>query len=376
MLRGLDDFMKKPMAYKKKFLYNCTIQEKVSAFYFHVRVLSETRVKVYKSDYKEIKVEDVVLNKMWKAPTEEIPEILLKNPEIASQMIGWTLSFFYFPVEKPLVVEYDLSEGWKYMLAFATDEHKNPVDVSKIDLNLLSPLIRKKSYTLKDDRRSPEEQAYIDQVIKENSVDAVLKWIEKTISKNEEKDKNLLAKTLNDSEGVVLRWKKDIYQVVYNSLGQESPKDNRLSLEFFIHSFCQWLRGVEYSEFMKSTYLKSVCSLFCEFKKSWLDDKEKMKSFNYYNIKPEDLEAPTFGYYPGTCYDLIPNKLVRDLCMSDKMYDNMFKILLNGLKKAKAITEGSMLVSEEDITVWNECVRIIKNYTNPIGYLNNKRNSK
>ena len=117
MLRGLDDFMKKPMAYKKKFLYNCTIQEKVSAFYFHVRVLSETRVKVYKSDYKEIKVEDVVLNKMWKAPTEEIPEILLKNPEIASQMIGWTLSFFYFPVEKPLVVEYDLSEGCNRIVA-------------------------------------------------------------------------------------------------------------------------------------------------------------------------------------------------------------------------------------------------------------------
>jgi len=374
MLRGLDDFMRKPMAYKKKFLYNCYIQEKVSAFYFHVRILSANRVIVYKSDYKEIKVEDVVLNKMWKDPVEEIPEMFLKNPEISLQMVGWTLSFFYFPVAKPLVVEYDLSEGWKYMLAFATDEHKVPVDISKIDLSIISPLIRSKSYLLKGSSRSDREKAYIDQVLRENTVDAVLKWIEKTIEKSEQESKNMIASSLNNSEGVVLRWKKDIYQVVYNSL-EEETKDNRLSLEFFIHSFCQWLSETEYEELVKSTYLASVCSLFCEFKKSWLDDKEKMKTFNYYNIKAEDLEAPTFGYYPGTCYDLIPNKLVREWCIKDKMDDNMFKILLNGLKKPRR-NSNSMLVSEEDTIVWNGCVKMIKSYTNPLGYLNNKKNSK
>lgn len=375
MLRGLDDFLKKPKAYKKRFLLNCEIQEKVSAFYFHVRILSESKVVVYKSDYKEIKQEDIILNKMWKDPVEEIPEILFKNPDVTKQMIGWTLSFFYFPTEKPLVVKYDLSGWWKYLLAFATDEKRRPVDIDSIsdwiDLSNYSSLVRHKGYTLKDEERTEEDKKLVEQALRADTVDSMLQWIEKIVDSSDKKT-NMIASSLQEAEGVVLRWKGDIYQVVYNS-PKRDVKDNRLSLEFFIHSFCRWLRENEWQEQVKSTYVNTVCSLFYCYWKAWMSDKKKLEVFKYYNIKAEDLESPTFGYYPGTCYELITHKQVRELCMNDPLLDNMFKILLNALKKTKTMREGSMLVSEDDIRVWNDCVAFIKKYANPLEFLNTKK---
>jgi len=372
MLRGLDDFIKKPLAYRKKFLLNCEIQEKISAFYFHVKVLSKSAVIIYKSDYREMKPEDVILNRMWKQPLEEIPEILLKNPEVTEQMVGWTLSFFYFPVAKPLVIEYDLSEGWSYMLAFAVDEHKKPIDTSIIDLSVLSPKIRNRGYLLKDHTRIQEEKKLAEQAARENTIDSILSFISKLVAESP-LHANMVAKSLEEAEGVVLRNGSDIYQVVYNR-ADIPTKDNRLSLEFFMHSFCSWLRETDYTDLVKSSYVKSVCNLFYAFKRDWLSDEEKMRSFKYYNIQPEDLEAPTFGYYPGTCYDMIPHMLVRDMCMKDKMCDNMFKILVNALKKKKNMSRGeSMLITDEDVEAWNTCVKFIKNYTNPMLYLNSRK---
>lgn len=377
MLRGLDDFMKKPQAFKKKFLTNCEIQEKISAFYFHVRVLSETTVIVYKADYQEIKPEDVIMNKMWREPLEEIPEILLKHPEVTRGLIGYTLSFFYFPVAKPLVVEYDLTEGWKYMLGFAADARKKPVSLEPIveKLSSVSSLIRPRGYVLrKASDRTPVEKATITDAVKSGDISDIFLVIESLIESSSMKG-NLVAKTVKESEGIVLRWKGDIFQIVYSKVDR-TTKDNRLSLEFFMHSFCRWLDSSDYTDLISSSYVKSVCNLFYEFKKQWLSDESKMISFNYYNIKAEDLEAPTFGYYPGTCYDLIPHKLVRDMCMKDKLYDNMLKILLNALKKPrKKLASESMLMTDNDIDAWNACVKFIRSYTNPISTLNKKIHS-
>lgn len=364
MLRGLDDFILKPTQYKTKFLTNCIIEEKVSAFYFHVKILSKTVIKIYKSDYKEISQEDLIMNKMWKDPYIEIPQILFNNPEVLDQMIGWTLSFFYFPVEKPLLVEYDLSEGWKYMLAFAVDERKKPIDISDIDMSLISTLFRSKPYILKDNKRTEEEKHAIKDAVKTNDVGVLIDLIEDLIDKSD-KNSNMLANSLQEAEGLVLRWKGDIYQVVYNA-PNEKVKDNRLSFEFFIHMFCQWLKSTDYTECLSHSYIKSVCNLFYCFKKGWLDDNGKDLLLSYYNINPEDLEAPTFGYYSGTYFELIPHKLVREWCMKDKMYDNMFKILLNALKKTRNPSKSSMLVTEEDTKEWNLCVGNIKKYTRPL----------
>lgn len=364
MLRGLDDFILKPTQYKTKFLTNCIIEEKVSAFYFHVKILSKTVIKIYKSDYKELSQEDLIMNKMWKDPYIEIPQILFNNPEVLDQMIGWTLSFFYFPVEKPLLVEYDLSEGWKYMLAFAVDERKKPIDISDIDMSLISTLFRSKPYILKDSKRTEEEKHAIKDAVKSNDVGVLIDLIEDLIDKSD-KNSNMLANSLQEAEGLVLRWKGDIYQIVYNA-PNEKVKDNRLSFEFFIHMFCQWLKSTDYTECLSQSYIKSVCNLFYCFKKGWLDDNGKDLLLSYYNINPEDLEAPTFGYYSGTYFELIPHKLVREWCMKDKMYDNMFKILLNALKKTRNPSKSSMLVTEEDTKEWNLCVGNIKKYTRPL----------
>lgn len=379
MLRGLDDFMKKPQQFKRKFLTNCEIQEKVSAFYFHARILSETTVILYKSDYQEIKPEDVIMNKMWREPIEEIPEILLKHPEVTRGLIGYTLSFFYFPVGKPLIVDYSNTDTWngvwKYMLGFAVDEkrHSLPLDDITKRLSSITPLVRSRGYILrKSNDRTPVEKANISDMVKTGDVGDVLSLIEDLIDNSDQRE-NILAKSVQDTEGIVLRWRGDIFQIVYNKSSKET-KDNRLSLEFFMHQFCQWLSSTDYTDLIKQSYVKSVCNLFCEFKKQWLNDEEKMTSFKYYNISAEDLEAPTFGYYPGTCYDLIPHKLVREMCMRDKMCDNMLKILLNALKKPRKMpSSGSMLMTDGDIESWNNCVKFIRSYTNPIAALNKKR---
>ena len=89
-----------------------------------------------------------------------------------------------------------------------------------------------------------------------------------------------------------------------------------------------------------------------------------MQLLKFYNIKPSDLESPTFGYYGGTFYELIPVKAVRELCQKEPFWDNVFKILLNGMKKEKKFTPNDLILTKEDVKTWNTLVGVFSMYDN------------
>lgn len=371
MIRGLDDFIKNTSKYKKNFLMNCSIYEKISAFYFHVKIVSPAIQILYKSDYHRIMTEDIIMNKMWKDPMIDIPNMFISHPDFTNKHIGWTFSFFYFPVNNPLVVEYDLNGKWKYMLGYVCDNNGNQIDINEnlidFNTNLFNDLCVPFSYKQWDSSlMTVHEKTLINEAIRENTIDGYIKLIERLV--NESPKKNLLIpgrKDLSRAEGLILRNDKDIYQIVYNT-SRRTVSDNRLSLEFFLHMFCCYLKETDYINLIRENYIKSVCILFNDFRNNWMTEKNNQDKFSYYNITAEDLESPTFGYYPGTCYDMIPHHSVRELCKKDKMSDNMFKILLNGLRKRRNTKSSSMLMSEEDNMIWNDCVESIKKITKPV----------
>lgn len=366
MIKDISELFKKNKKYIKQYFKSCTISEKIAAYYFHVKILSSTQINFYKSNHKEIETTDIILNKMWLDLILDISKAFLSNLEFMKKYIGYTFSFFYLPVSKPFNIQY--KDNFKYILSNVEDSKKqdNSLILNDFAAYLHDNILNKisvNSVLLSDSLRSDIQNINVSNIINQfanNKIDLkttlnqILKLI---ISENH-------IHSIEYPEGFILRNNGEIYQI--KNLLQKNEiinQDNRLTLEFFTHVFSDYLEKYDYVKNLNSNYIKSVCNLFLDFKQTYWIDFDLPSKFKYYNVNAVDLESPNSGYYPGTCFDLIPNKKVREICSKSSLDDNMFKILLNGLRKHKKQSFDSLLMNQKNIDNWNECVDIIHKMT-------------
>jgi hypothetical protein len=374
MIKDIKEIFNKSDNYIRKFILNCEISEKVAAFYFHVKIVSPTMIRIYKSNYQELRLEDIIINSMWQEPYTDMNRVFLSNTDFMKKYVGLTISFFYFPIYQPFHIKYN--SPYKYIVGYVRDAKGNSYDTEYF-ANILSKISHSgiKGHDVivipKNTHKSSEDINELNKIIQSRSVRSLEKYIinmlKRAYKAMDQIDENhFVTKAVSGdgveyAEGYILRYNGIDYQLNLYPMPKPEMPDNRLALEFFIHTFSMFLKSDEWIQYISSDYVQSVCNLFL----GYIDNYFKIvsKSFTHYNITYKELEAPNFGYYPGTSFETIPSNRVRNLCKDNKLFDNIFKILLNGLKKKKKKYELSMLLSNEDIDQWNSCVEIIKKFT-------------
>lgn len=351
------------------FLKTCQVYEKLDMFYFKMKVLSKDSVIFFKSNGKEIKIEDIVLSKMWNDPVLFFSKLVLSKQDIIESLIGYSFGFFYLPVAKPLRVDYSSlhDAGIRYILSDVEDPKGNliraDVDHSKSEtakavvkmFGGLSSVMISDREILKTEKGSSFDEARMKEAFckpkDDNSVERV---ILETLKSSKGSLASYEAFGANP-EGFIFKKGKANYQIklLNESESAKVKSSSKLGMEFVIVEFCKWAKSTDYTKFMSKSYIETVCSLFEAFCTT-----HDFSSFDLYKTNPEELEAPTFGYYSGMCYDYIPNESVKKLCHEDKMKENIFKILLNGLKKEKS-KNAYLLIDDSTRKVWNDLVKMI-----------------
>lgn len=376
MIKNLAKFIERPVSFQKNFLQNCTVYEKISAYYIHVKVTSKTTIKFYKSNNKEIDIVDIILNKMWQTPINDFTKMFLSSESFMEKSVGLTYSFFFFPVSKPINIEYDLeNEGgeYRYILDNIRMENGQIINIGYIKDFIeidTEHLIREKGICLGNLNITLTTKD-LKTLIKEKDDSKLQDWIEKWIDST-----HICAKGgLENCEGFVLKYKDEVYQLSFTS-STEIQDSNKLALEIFTHNFIEFVSQINFADCLSTNnYVSNVSNIFLKYC-YWVQNNPDKNLFTYYHIKESDLRAPTFGWYPGTYFELIPNKTVRELCQNNPLYDNIFKILLNGLQKEKRNNRNALIMTMEDVEVWNSLVKVFSVYNKPLKKFGFKKEKK
>ena len=349
MIKTFEQLFKMPESYRTEFLENCTFSEKIAAFYFHVKILSDNLIKFYKSDHQEIRNEDIILNRMWQIPIHDFTRIFLTHPEFTKKYIGYTFSFFFFPVPKPFFIEY--KDSFRYVIANIQDKHKKQVNPDTVNLHDLSNLIRNNSVNITDKKRNFTAESL-------STPDSTVKSILNFFHDNDTPE-SCCKDNYDNAEGIIMRWKGNNYQIILNSpIDKEKMlKVNRLPLEYILKDFARYLKNPENNctkLLEDNDPIKNICNLFSGYMQS--------ADFNYYKISAEDLKSPNFGYYAGTGYDLIPSAQVRKACRENMLADNIFKVILNAMRRQHKMNKTHMILNSKELDIINKFSKILYGY--------------
>ena len=106
MIKTIDQIKYKSVSFIKEFINNCTIEEKIDAHYINIEITSKQHITIKKASGKIIDRIDMILNNMWGELVTDWNFIKLINKNLFSEHIGYNISLFYFPTNKPILTEY------------------------------------------------------------------------------------------------------------------------------------------------------------------------------------------------------------------------------------------------------------------------------
>lgn len=358
MIKHLDSLSKLSKKKAKEFLHNCHVYEKLDMFYFKLKVIAPSTYKFFKSN-KEIVVEDLILNRMWIDPILDFPKILIPHEDIMKNYVGWSFGFFYLPCEKPLKTSYSkkFNQGVRYILS----DVEGPSGIKNdIGVDILHILLENTKIDMLLSSKVNIDMNIVNSILEGSDKCPYSKLSSYFEAEVLSKIEGLYAD--DHPEGFVFKHKDYNYQLLFN----ERPSMNhhsKLGLELFISKFADWADWMDKNDdlmpLISYSYIDTVCSLF----KAYIKDENNINFSQYhYGLSSSDLEAPTFGYYAGTGFEYIPDKETRTLCESSELCENIFKILLNGLKKPKNNTNYQYL-SDLSRERWNNLVQKVTKFT-------------
>ena len=377
MIKDIEEI--RELGYKNAvaFLEDCQVFEKLDMFYFKMKVVSKSSVLFFKANNKEIKAEDIILASMWKEPIDLLSKVFLSNQEILKKFIGYTFGFFYLPCEKPLRVSYETlynKNKVKYIISDIFDSQGKKIEYEE-DSSIKNSLV----FAFKDIPQvwtfgirlfDPNEKLTFDkkalwQVFNKKAKNISIKEIlwETLANRYSQSLKEQIFLADSMPEGIIFKNGYRLYQMILNQeYKQEKLPNSKIGMEVILTLFAKWSLTNDYNDLITTNYVDTVCGLYEAFMSN--------ADFSLYNISAEELEAPTFGYYSGICYDLIPSKRTKELCHQSKFNENVFKILLNGLRRQK-VKDSYQYLTDEYKEVWNQLVKTIQistmaNYSLPL----------
>lgn len=347
MLKNIKDLKnEKSLSYIKEFLKNCTIEEKIDTHYVIIDIISKNEIKIKKSNGNEITHVDLILNSMWGKLILDWNYLKLTNKEWFESHIGYSISMFYFPCNKPLLTEYP--DNLRYIF-----------DIVKYNDNVLDT-----KETLKNIKfPSIYEIGYKHLLLKNKNIDNIINNLDKNNLNfinifNSIIDENNLFYAINkQAEGIIFKWNKKIYQLLLTEKNRKISSE-KTSYEYVLCNFLKHSKTNNYTEKITSGYVKTVCNLFNDF----IINSEKITKNIEKNIDINSLIPPTLGQQFDIDYEYISDPVTKNICKSNKLYEYIFKILLANLQKGKDYTH-CVYMDKKYVDEWNILVKNIKIHT-------------
>ena len=344
MIKTVDQIKNKSVSFIKEFINNCSIEEKIDAHYITIEITSKQNITIKKASGKIIDRTDMILNNMWGELVTDWNFIKLINKNIFSQHIGYNISMFFFPTNKPILTEY--KKNIKYLIDRITfnDENINPD-------NFINQLKLKDKFNIQIKHNLPK-------ILKDDLLNSITGETKDNINYTElfnniiNKDKNLLY-AINEPEGFIFKWNKSLYQLLYHERNKIIPE--KTQYEYLLCDFINYCKENEYQDKIQNSYVKTVCSLFNDYIVNWEEQKLNIK----HNIDINSIISPSYNDNFDIGYEYIPDIITINLCKKNELYKAIFKVLLANLKNNKDYKK-CIYMNNHQVDKWNKIVKNIK----------------
>ena len=333
MIKDINKFFELSKEKQYMFLKNCTIEEKIAAYRFSIKIINQTTYKFYKNN-KEISHDVIILNKIWEDFIKDWTKYFIENPDITSKYVGYIFYGFYFPCKNPYN-EYYYSDNLKYLINNVTDWRGHDVTNKIIQDSGLYQI--QKKYKLTDILTDFNEENNFSNFINSLMSDKIYAHTS---------DGNPAA------FGWILKSPRYSYQI-QNGFNTHF-ESTKLPLELMFSDFIDYLDNIDYVNFISDNYVMSICWLFEDYVTNG-----HCHLKNKYKLNTEDLEPPYFGKYFGISYNYIPSEKTRELCKKDKFYENVFRIMLANFKRYKDF-DKSIILNKQKINKLNNFIKYIR----------------
>ncbi len=343
MIKDISQIKDKSVSFIKEFINNCTIEEKIDAHYVIVEITSKQHITIKKANGKVVDRVDMILNNMWSQLVTDWNFIKLANQEFFNTHIGYNISMFYFPNNKPLLTEYP--DNIKYLIDRITynDELIN-VDsfVNKLKLKDKFNIHIKHNLT----KNLSNEIDTINKINGDRKSDINYKLLFQNIIDRS----TLLAK---EPEGFIYKWKKNLYQLTYYDRKKIIPE--KTQYEYLLCDFVSYCKSHNYQDKIHHSYVKTVCSLFNDYIINWEEVNHNIEN----NIDINSIQSPSLGTTFDMGYEYIPDIITMNLCKSNELYKSIFKVLLANLRRGKDNSK-CIYMNKKQVDDWNIIMKNIK----------------
>lgn len=341
MLKDISLIKNKSVNFIKQFICNCSIEEKIDTHYIIVEITSKQNITIKKASGKHIDRIDMILNDMYGQLITDWNYIRLANQDLFKKYIGYNISLFYFPNNKPLNTEY--KKNIRYVIDRFTYNNEN-----KNINEFLSKLLLKDEFNIifKHNLNKKTDSIDIEKITEKNKDTIDYKTLFLSII-----DKNdLLA--VNDPEGYVLKYKNNIYQITLS----EQPQiiNEKTQYEYVLCDFINYCKQTNYITKITNNYIKTVTQLFNDYIINWESKYHNIE----HNVDIASIQPPTIGTMFDIGYEYIPDNITIKLCKNE-LYKSIFRILLANLRKSRDY-KYSIFMNNKQVDNWNLIYKNIK----------------
>lgn len=383
-IKDIENIKNKNENAQKEFYENCTIEEKIDAYYVSVEIISNNILKFRKSN-KELTQVDLIINKNWALFINDWTTIFNANKDLFKPLLGYRLNMFYFPNSSPLSTYY--KDGFKYLIRSVSNgyEHNKILThfdylwfekfyegLNNVDENLKSQIKIYRNINF-------DNKSFVSQMQKNNiSLSNYSEHLLDFINKDEFYIDSTSSKAIeHNCLEIILRYGKTLYQyrhrlnnsnIERTTIEDEiTMKHKQLAFEVILQDFIRYATKDykdRYIDFITKDYVESVNNIFLDYIGTKYNEREidSLFVFLYGYFQPSDLTPPCLGTPPTMNVKHIRNNKIIELFEehSDNVWlKNIYKILLVNLKLYKKPIY-SHYMSKNEIDKWNNIVTNIK----------------
>lgn len=255
---------------------------------------------------------------MWGQLVTDWSYIRLANIELFNSHIGYNISMFYFPNDKPLSTKY------KPDIRYLIDRITYNDELQDID-SFVNNIKLKDKFNIKIKQKLSKNLDNVNlKDITGDTKDSInyTKLFIDIINRE-----NLLAET--EPEGYILKNNGRLYQILLSRPEVNLP--GKSQYEFVLCDFISYCKHNRYQDKITTNYVKTVCALFNDYIINWEQEKHNIEN----NVDIKSIQPPTLGTVFDIGLEYIPDLITIKLCSTNELYKSIFKILLANLKKGK-----------------------------------------
>lgn len=362
MFKSIEELRHKRLKYIKEFIQECTVEEKIDAYYISMHILNKNELAFFKSNGKQIDRTDLVINEMWQKMFSDWYYFKTVNEIWFFNHIGFKVDFFYFPCDKPIQTKY--RSDVRYLISnIETLDGSLKSDDPQLEMDGLNMLDEfhikfKKQLKFKDFDIDEISEELLN-ILKNKSEETLSEFFEHIIEKTPD-----AIYAAEEPEGYIFRHnKKNKYAITKTDSEErkEMATSQKTQYEYLLLDFLKFFKESDNLESLfDHSYIRTVCQLFNSYILNWEKENENLES----DVDSDSLQNPYVGQRFDICYMNIPDGTTQRLCRESELYKNVFKILLVNLKKQKKEDGTYMLMTPKSVKEWNEIVDIISHIAN------------